>query len=96
LQTFATVATARLGLSAATLTNLIQAAGSAPFQAALAADLSAATDIAAIVEAYLGFYDALRNLVVDTLTAAGVASGDADLAADVFVAADMGIAAIFP
>lgn len=96
LQTFTTVATARLGLSAATVTNLIQAVGSAPFQAALAADLAAATDIAAIIEAYLGFYDALRDLVIDTLTAANVSAPNAALAADIFVAADMGIAAIFP
>ncbi len=96
LETFTEVATARLGLSATVVANLIQAISVAPFQATLAADLAAATDVTAIVNAYLAFYDALRDLVVDTLTTAGVPSADAELAADVFVAAESGLAAIFP
>lgn len=95
LAVFTTVATTRLGLSASVVANLIQSAETAPFQAALAASLAAATDIDDIVDAYLDFYDALRDLVVGTLTAAGLSLANAELAADVFVAADMALAAIF-
>ncbi|HEX6940996.1 MAG TPA: hypothetical protein VF158_16375 [Longimicrobiales bacterium] len=89
------VVTAQLGLSGAVFTTLVAAVENAAFQAALVAALSAATDTDAFVDAYLTFYQALRDLVVSTLTTAGVAAADAELVADVFVAADTGVDAIF-
>lgn len=91
LAEFEEVAQAQLGLSAASLIALELAVAGADFQAALASALAAASDTDAIVDAFADFYAALRNLVVGTLTAAGVADADAQLAADVFVAAESGL-----
>lgn len=85
---------AQLGIDAAEFLDLQVAVAGANLDVTLAAALAVATSTGAIVDAYINFYDALRSIVVGTLTATGIAEADAELVADVFVAADAGLDAI--